>query len=98
MSDDKDEQPEAVPLPDKAKLIAELHTEIQLTELKHGGPTAPSYEEAISCSYPALPAESSSMHTVQQPMYQSPRYSSAPMVHQPHSGKTPPKKSPHFQF
>lgn len=91
MSDDKYEQPQAVPLPDKAKLIAELHSEIQLNELKHAGPTAPSYEEAISCSYPALPAASSSMPRAEQPMHQSPpysssSYSSAPVVRQPHSG------------
>lgn len=83
MSDHKNEQPEADPLPDKAKLIAELHSDIQLNELKHGGATAPSYEEAISCPYPALPAESSSSTA----MYQSPPYTSGPVVHQPHPGK-----------
>lgn len=85
MTDDKhDEQADAVPLPDKVKLFEELHSEMQ-RELKCASPTAPSYEEAMVCSYPVLPVESSTMHRVQQPSYQSAPYSSA-LTSQPHSG------------
>lgn len=78
----------AAPLPSKAKLIEELHSGIQMPELKDGGPTAPSYEEAISCSYPALPVQSASMQGAQPPMHQQspPYHAPPPMVGQPHNG------------
>lgn len=91
MSDDKHEESEAAPLPDKAKIIEELHSGIQLTTLKEEGATAPSYEEAISSSYPVLPVESSSMQRAQSPMhYPSPPYQHSPppppVVQQPQPG------------
>lgn len=86
MSDDRDSM--AAPLPDKARIIQELHSGIQLNELKDEGPTAPSYEEAISSSYPVLPVESTSMQRAQPPMHhQSPPYHSPPpVVSQPQHG------------
>lgn len=81
MSDYKDQ---AAPLTDKAKIIEELHSGIQLNDLRDAGPTAPSYEEAISSSYPVLPVQSASMQRAQPPMHhQSPLYNSPPLVSQP---------------
>lgn len=85
--DDKDDQPEADALPDKAKLAQEWQSDIQLTESENGLPSAPSYEEAMTCSYPILPSlavESSVMHRAQQPMHQLQPYSTT--GRQPHSG------------
>lgn len=89
MSDGRDQEAKAAPLPDKARIIQELHSGIQLTEMKDESPTAPSYEEAISCSYPVLPVESTSMQRAQPPMHhQSPLYHPPPLpvVSQPQHG------------
>lgn len=74
-------------LPDKAKLAQEWQSAIQCTEAENGSPTAPSYEEAMTCSYPVLPSltlESSVIN--QQPMIQLQPYSTA--VSQPHAGNS----------
>lgn len=86
MTDDKDLEPEAAPLPDKARLIEELHSGSPLAELKDEGPTAPSYEEA--CSYPVLPVELVSMQRAQPPLHhQSIQYHAPPpVVSQPQHG------------